>query len=106
MRKQGGRCLDGAPPAILTLLEIHKRFPEVFREMEVYLDGGKRSQDIVQALNLSRNPPRHRHPQGSLPRRARRRPGAAIPLLACVRRGRTRAPSRQYDPFFSPDSKR
>lgn len=49
----GGRCLDGSPPAIVTLLEIHKLCPEVFEKMEVYLDGGiARGTDIIKALSL------------------------------------------------------
>ena len=49
----GGRNLDGAPPAILTLLEIRKLCPEVFERMEVYLDGGiRRGTDMFKALCL------------------------------------------------------
>ncbi|KAF2483898.1 FMN-dependent dehydrogenase-domain-containing protein [Neohortaea acidophila] len=49
----GGRNLDFSPPAILVLLELHKRCPEVFDAMEVYVDGGiRRGGDILKALCL------------------------------------------------------
>ncbi|XMA14892.1 hypothetical protein WAI453_007683 [Rhynchosporium graminicola] len=49
----GGRNLDGCPPAILVLLELQRRCPDVFDHMEVYLDGGiRRGTDIVKALAL------------------------------------------------------
>ena len=39
LSNHGGRNLDTAPPAILTLLEIHATCPEVIDELEVYIDG-------------------------------------------------------------------
>ncbi|CZT04767.1 related to glycolate oxidase [Rhynchosporium graminicola] len=49
----GGRNLDGCPPAILVLLELQRRCPDVSDHMEVYLDGGiRRGTDIVKALAL------------------------------------------------------
>jgi len=49
----GGRAADGAPPAILTLLELHRCCPEVFANMEVLVDGGfRRGSDVVKAICL------------------------------------------------------
>lgn len=49
----GGRSLDTSPPTILVLLELHRNRPEVFRSMEVYVDGGiTRGTDIFKALCL------------------------------------------------------
>ncbi|KAH4159971.1 hypothetical protein HBI70_159040 [Parastagonospora nodorum] len=49
----GGRNLDTSPPSLLTLLEIRKHHPEVFRHLEVYIDCGiRRGTDIVKALCL------------------------------------------------------
>lgn len=37
----------------MTLLEIHKECPEVFEELEIYVDGGiRRGTDILKALAL------------------------------------------------------
>jgi len=53
LSNHGGRNLDFAPPAILLLLEMHKQCPEIFDQMEVYVDGGiRRGSDIVKALCL------------------------------------------------------
>ncbi|KAK1091839.1 hypothetical protein LTR48_005504 [Friedmanniomyces endolithicus] len=53
LSNHGGRELDTAPPAIHTLLEIRKFCPEVFRKVEVVVDGGiKRGTDVVKALCL------------------------------------------------------
>ncbi|PHH61287.1 hypothetical protein CDD81_517 [Ophiocordyceps australis] len=53
LSNHGGRALDTAPPAIHTLLEIHKYCPEVFGRIEIWLDGGiKRGTDVVKALCL------------------------------------------------------
>ncbi|KAI5291391.1 hypothetical protein KEM52_000186 [Ascosphaera acerosa] len=53
LSNHGGRNLDTAPPALLTLLELHKRCPAVFDKMEVYVDGGiRRGTDILKALCL------------------------------------------------------
>ena len=49
----GGRAADGAPPAILTLLELQRNCPEVFSAMEVLVDGGfRRGSDVVKAICL------------------------------------------------------
>ena len=49
----GGRAADTAPPAVYTLLEIHKYCPEVLQKVEVLVDGGMRKgTDIVKALRL------------------------------------------------------
>ena len=49
----GGRAADTAPPAILTLLELHKVCPQVFGAMEVLVDGGfRRGSDVVKAICL------------------------------------------------------
>ncbi|KAK3624699.1 hypothetical protein LTR56_020850 [Elasticomyces elasticus] len=49
----GGRNLDYSPPSILLLLEMHKQCPEIFDQMEVYVDGGiRRGGDIVKVLCL------------------------------------------------------
>ena len=49
----GGRNLDTSPPSIVTLLELHKRCPEIFSQMEVYLDSGiRRGTDILKAVCL------------------------------------------------------
>ena len=49
----GGRSLDTSTPAILVLLELRRRCPEVFDKLEVYLDGGiRRGTDIFKAVCL------------------------------------------------------
>lgn len=49
----GGRELDGAPAAVMVLLELQKVCPEVFDHMEVYVDGGiRRGTDILKCLCL------------------------------------------------------
>ncbi|KAL5333208.1 FMN-dependent dehydrogenase-domain-containing protein [Aspergillus crustosus] len=53
LSNHGGRNLDYSPPAILLLLEMHKNCPEIFDNMEVYVDGGfRRGSDIIKALCL------------------------------------------------------
>ncbi|KAK4926347.1 hypothetical protein LTR49_006819 [Elasticomyces elasticus] len=53
LSNHGGRNLDYSPPSILLLLEMHKQCPEIFDQMEVYVDGGiRRGGDIVKALCL------------------------------------------------------
>ncbi|CAG8242588.1 unnamed protein product [Penicillium olsonii] len=53
LSNHGGRSLDTAPPAVHTLLEIRKYCPEVFENLEVWIDGGiKRGTDVVKALCL------------------------------------------------------
>ncbi|KAK7966270.1 L-lactate dehydrogenase (cytochrome) [Apiospora aurea] len=49
----GGRALDNAPSSVLVLLELRRDCPEVFEEMEVYVDGGvRRGSDILKAFCL------------------------------------------------------
>lgn len=53
LSNHGGRALDTAPPAVHTLLEIRKYCPQVFDQIEVWVDGGiKRGTDVVKALAL------------------------------------------------------
>lgn len=53
LSNHGGRAADTAPPAVHTLVEIRKYCPEVFRSIEVWVDGGiKRGTDVVKALCL------------------------------------------------------
>ncbi|KAJ5150731.1 Aldolase-type TIM barrel [Penicillium coprophilum] len=53
LSNHGGRNLDTSPPSIITLLEIHRRCPEVFDHMEVYVDSGiRRGTDILKAVCL------------------------------------------------------
>lgn len=53
LSNHGGRNLDTSPPSIITLLELHKRCPEVFDRMEVYVDSGiRRGTDILKAICL------------------------------------------------------
>ena len=53
LSNHGGRNLDTAPPAILTLLECHKRCPEVFGRMEIYVEGGvRRGSDVLKSVAL------------------------------------------------------
>lgn len=53
LSNHGGRNLDTSPPSIITLLELHKRCPEVFDKMEVYVDSGiRRGTDILKAVSL------------------------------------------------------
>lgn len=53
LSNHGGRQLDTSPPAMLTLLELHKHCPQIFKRMEVFLDGGvRRGTDVVKALCL------------------------------------------------------
>ena len=49
----GGRTIDTAQPAVLSLLEIQRHAPEVFDQLEVYVDGGvRRGTDVLKALAL------------------------------------------------------
>ena len=53
LSNHGGRSLDTAQPALLTLLELHRVCPSVFTRCEIYVDGGvTRGTDIVKALAL------------------------------------------------------
>lgn len=49
----GGRALDTAPAPMQVLLEMRKFCPEVFKRIDVVIDGGiKRGTDVVKALAL------------------------------------------------------
>ncbi|KAF8855696.1 L-lactate dehydrogenase [Acephala macrosclerotiorum] len=49
----GGRALDTAQPAILTLLEIQANCPEILSQVEVMADGGiRRGSDVLKAICL------------------------------------------------------
>lgn len=53
LSNHGGRNLDFTPASILLLLELHKQCPEIFDQMEIYIDGGfRRGVDILKALCL------------------------------------------------------
>ncbi|KAL5342549.1 FMN-dependent dehydrogenase-domain-containing protein [Aspergillus crustosus] len=53
LSNHGGRNLDTSPPSIITLLELHKRCPEIFDRMEIYVDSGiRRGTDILKAVCL------------------------------------------------------
>ncbi|ETS81703.1 hypothetical protein PFICI_06705 [Pestalotiopsis fici W106-1] len=53
LSNHGGRSLDTAQPAILNLLELGLKAPEVFSKLEVYVDGGfERGTDILKAIAL------------------------------------------------------
>lgn len=46
----GGRVVDLAPTAVEVLLDVHKNYPEVFGQIEIYADGGVRRASHVLAL--------------------------------------------------------
>lgn len=49
----GGRSLDTSPPAIMILLELQLTCPQIFKHIEVYVDGGiRRGTDMFKALCL------------------------------------------------------
>ena len=53
LSNHGGRNLDTSPPSIITLLELHKRCPEIFDRTEIYVDSGiRRGTDILKAVCL------------------------------------------------------
>lgn len=53
LSNHGGRALDTAPPPLHTLLECRKYCPEVFQDIEIWVDGGiRRGTDVVKALCL------------------------------------------------------
>lgn len=46
-------CYSSAQPAILNLLELRLKCPEIFSKLEVYVDGGfERGSDIIKAIAL------------------------------------------------------
>ena len=60
----GGRQVDGVPTAVEILLDVHRLYPEVFSQLEIYADGGvRRATHIltllalgVRAVGLGRSP--------------------------------------------------
>jgi isopentenyl diphosphate isomerase/L-lactate dehydrogenase-like FMN-dependent dehydrogenase len=49
----GGRVVDMAPTAVEILLDLHKQYPEVFDQIEIYADGGvRRATHILTLLAL------------------------------------------------------
>ncbi|KAF7562359.1 hypothetical protein G7046_g1767 [Stylonectria norvegica] len=53
LSNHGGRQLDGSPSSLEVALEIHQRAPEVFKQIEVYADGGVRyGADVLKLLAL------------------------------------------------------
>jgi len=53
LSNHGGRQLDYAPSSVEVLLEIGKYHPDIFRKVDVYVDGGiMRGSDVVKALCL------------------------------------------------------
>ncbi|KAH0541702.1 hypothetical protein FGG08_003865 [Glutinoglossum americanum] len=53
LSNHGGRNLDTSSPAVLVLLELRRHCPEIFSQLEVYVDGGiRRGTDILKALCL------------------------------------------------------
>ncbi|MCJ1309150.1 hypothetical protein MMC25_002805 [Agyrium rufum] len=53
LSNHGGRSIDTAQSPILALLELHRSWPVVLKNMEVYIDGGiLRGTDILKALAL------------------------------------------------------
>lgn len=49
----GGRSLDTSSPAIMILLELQLTCPNIFKHIEVYVDGGiRRGTDMFKALCL------------------------------------------------------
>lgn len=46
----GGRVVDGAPTAVEILLDVHRLYPEVFGQLEIYCDGGVRRATHVLTL--------------------------------------------------------
>ncbi|KAG4425034.1 hypothetical protein IFR04_001804 [Cadophora malorum] len=53
LSNHGARQLDGAPSSLETALEIHAEAPELFKQMEIYADGGVRyGSDVLKLLAL------------------------------------------------------
>jgi isopentenyl diphosphate isomerase/L-lactate dehydrogenase-like FMN-dependent dehydrogenase len=49
----GGRQVDGVPTSIEILLDVHAQYPEVFDQIEIFVDGGfRRGTHILAALAL------------------------------------------------------
>lgn len=53
LSNHGGRQLDGSPSSLEIALEIHEKAPEIFKQIEVYADGGVRyGADVLKLLSL------------------------------------------------------
>ncbi|RGP79868.1 fmn-dependent dehydrogenase [Fusarium longipes] len=53
LSNHGSRQLDGSPSSLEVALEIHEEAPEVFKQIEVYADGGVRyGADVLKLLSL------------------------------------------------------
>ncbi len=53
LSNHGGRSLDFAPAAIDVLIELRQRKPELFDQLEVFVDGGvRRGTDVLKAVAL------------------------------------------------------
>ncbi|KAF2013595.1 FMN-dependent alpha-hydroxy acid dehydrogenase [Aaosphaeria arxii CBS 175.79] len=53
LSNHGGRQLDGAPSSLEVALEIHQNEPDIFKQVEVYADGGVRyGSDVLKLLSL------------------------------------------------------
>ncbi|EKD12618.1 (S)-2-hydroxy-acid oxidase [Drepanopeziza brunnea f. sp. 'multigermtubi' MB_m1] len=53
LSNHGGRQVDGAPSSLEVALEIYQKAPEVFKQTEVYADGGVRyGTDVLKLLSL------------------------------------------------------
>ncbi|KAF5003444.1 hypothetical protein FDECE_9994 [Fusarium decemcellulare] len=53
LSNHGGRGVDTAQPALLTLVEINLRCPELLSQMSVFIDGGiRRGTDVFKAICL------------------------------------------------------
>ncbi|KAH7383202.1 hypothetical protein BKA66DRAFT_417642 [Pyrenochaeta sp. MPI-SDFR-AT-0127] len=53
LSNHGGRQLDGSPSSLEIALEIHNEDPEIFKQIEVYADGGVRyGADVLKLLAL------------------------------------------------------
>lgn len=49
----GGRVVDLAPTAVEVLLDVHRLYPEVFDQIEIYADGGvRRATHVITLLAL------------------------------------------------------
>lgn len=53
LSNHGGRSLDTSPPAVMVLLECQRCCPEIFEQIEVFVDGGiRRGTDVLKCLCL------------------------------------------------------
>lgn len=53
LSNHGGRSLDFSPAPIDVLIELRQTRPDLFKKIEVYVDGGvRRGTDVLKALAL------------------------------------------------------